>query len=140
MAVYRPRREVKLLPVALIVAAVVLVVIVVALVWSRFAPTSTNKSVAVRASALEAANALDVFEIEYPKQTSSGAAAALAHAMSTFESSKSALAEIDSARTAQIAADLATLSNQVKANTPADEVTALAEKIKQQLLAFNSGH
>jgi len=140
MAVYRPRREVKLLPVALVVAAVVLVVIIVVLVWPRFTPTSTDKSAVARASALEAANALDVFEIEYPKQTSSGAAAALAHAMSTFESSKAALAEIDAARTAQIAADLATLSDKVKANTPADEVTALAEKIKQQLLAFGSGH
>src|SRR5712691_5087573 len=108
MAVYRPRREVRLLPVALVVAAVVLVVIVAVLVWSRFAPTSTDKSAVARASALEAANALDVFEIEYPKQTSSGAATALAHAMSTFESSKIALTEIDSARANQIAADLAT--------------------------------
>src|SRR5260370_37427089 len=128
MAVYRPRRQVRLLPVALIVAAVILIVIIVALAWPRIAPTSTDKSAAAHASALEAANALDVFEIEYPKQTSSGAASALAHAMSAFESSRTSLAEIDSARTAQIAADLVTLSYKINAKAPADEVTALAEK------------
>ncbi len=140
MAVYRPRRQVKLLPIIMIVAVVVVIIILVALLAPRFASTSTDKFAAARTSALEAANALDVLEIEYPKQTSSGAASALTHAMSAFESSKTALAEIDSARTSQIAADLSTLSDKVKAKAPADEVTALAEKIKQQLLAFSSGH
>jgi len=141
MAVYRPRRQVKLLPIAVVVAVVaVIIVIVVALLGPRLAPTSTDKFAAARASALEVANALDVFEIEYPKQTSSGAASALTHALNAFESSKPALAEIDSAHTSQIAADLSTLSDQVKAKAPADEVTTLAETIKQQLLAFSSGH
>src|SRR5437870_5384567 len=140
MAVYRPRRQMKLLPIIMIVAVVVVILIVVALLAPRLASTSTDKFTAARASALEADNALDVFEIEYPKQTSSAAASALTHALSAFESSKTALAEVDSARTSQIAADLSTLSDKVRAKASADEVTALAEKIKQQLLAFSSGH
>jgi hypothetical protein len=87
---------------------------------------------------MEAANALDVFIVEYPKSTSSGAGPALARAKSAFEAVKGDLAKIDAAVTDQIGADLTELDSKIAAKAAADETTNLAEKVKAQLLSVGS--
>src|SRR5215510_4864629 len=133
MAVFRPRRRVSATTIG--IAVLVLAVLVILLFFAtRRAVAPADPLAGAQAKAMEAANALDVFIVEYPKSTSSGAGPAFARAKSAFESAKAYLAQIDSAATDQVGADLTALNAKIAANAPAKETTGLAEKAKALLL------
>ena len=139
MAVNRSRsdrfRNNKMIPVALAIAVGVVIGIVILMVLGSRG-VSSDPNATTRSQALAAANALDVFEIEYPKPVNSGAGPALGRVQTTFAAAQVGLSAIDPARTSQLSADLTTLTQKTHDHAPSDEVTALAEKVKQEFLAF----
>ena len=142
MAVYRERRNSTRGIVIGLAALTVIAVIVMGglLLRNRFSPASSDPWADARAKALEAAEGLEVFTVEYPQAAQgaelSGALGALARAKRAFESAQAQLAQIDAQAVEQMASDFATLNEQVVARAPAKSVLPLAEKIRARLLEF----
>jgi len=140
MAVYRPKRRIS--PFIIVLSAVVLAaaaVIIFLTVHPVSAPPSPLAN--ARAKALEAAESLDVFSIEYPKYVqgqSSGATAALSRAKSAFTAQAEALRTIDAQAVEQLINDFSTLDSKFAAKGSPGEVTGLAEEMRMRLLALGN--
>ncbi|HLY25882.1 MAG TPA: hypothetical protein VKQ72_06050 [Aggregatilineales bacterium] len=142
MAVYRPARKFVPHPAILVlIILAVLAVIILLLVNTKPALAPENPLNVARPNALDAANGLDVFNVEYPKvlqgQTS-GAGPALSRAETAWKAAEPAFKTLDPDGTAQLDADFATLDAKVQAKAPADEVTTLSDSIRQRLLALGN--
>ena len=142
MAVYRERRRTNPFFIV-IIALVVILLIIGAFLTLRNLMTGAGpvgSPEGARAKAMEAAQGLDIFTIEYPKEAqgqSSGAKGALSRAQSDFKSAESELAKINPDTVRQIDAAFTTLNQKVAAHAPASEVVPLAEQVKQQLLQLS---
>ncbi|RIK14692.1 MAG: hypothetical protein DCC52_19410 [Chloroflexi bacterium] len=93
---------------------------------------------AARAKALEAAQGLEVFTIEYPQAEQgaelTGAREALARAQKAFEAAQSELGQIDATAVEQVAAAFAALKEKADARAPVEQVMPLADELREKLL------
>lgn len=139
MALFRERR--RLSPLVLIGGGLLLVVLVsVAGLILRSTAVPADPLVAARAQALAASQGLELVTIEYPKvlrNEPSGALGALQRAEASFAAARGDLARINGPAVNQIAAAFATLDTKVAARAPSDEVTALADTMREQLAALS---
>ncbi|HBY96611.1 MAG TPA: hypothetical protein DEP84_22150, partial [Chloroflexi bacterium] len=103
-------------------------------------PASADPLAGARAKALEAAQGLEVFTIEYPQAAQgaelSGAVGALNRAQAAFESARGDLSRIDAAAVDKVTDDFAEVKEKVNAHAPAEEVLPLAEDARETLLAL----
>ena len=110
------------------------------LIMSRNSSTPPGDPLAgARAKAFEAAQGLDILQVEYPKTLrgeASGAAGAFNRARDTFKAAQGDLAKIDSAAASQLAADFDSLQQKFDSKAAADEVVILAQKMQSALLAL----
>ena len=124
---------------------VLLWVVVLGAIWFLLSGGTRGAQLAdpriqARARALEAAQALDLVGIEYPKVLRgepSGEPGALSRAQSAFDAAKPELAKIDPAATESIGAALTSLAQKVNARAPADEVSALADQTRARLIGLS---
>ncbi len=144
MAVYRDRKRARpILFVGLGALAIGALILVGALIFFRPVPPPTDPLAEAKARALEAAQGLEVFSIEYPQAAQgaelAGALGALTRAQTAFETMQSDLAQIDAAAVEDIAADFTTLKEKVDARAPTEEVLPLADAVRKKLLALATG-
>jgi len=139
--VYRERKRIRLTWLSglaiIIVAAAALGGIWLAI---RSSSASVDPRVEARAKALEAAQGLEVFAIEYPQAAQgtelSGALGALARAQTTFESARGQLAQIDATAVEQIADGFSVLKAKADERAPAAQALELADDLREKLLAL----
>lgn len=142
MSVYRQRRRARPFVWGLVVLGVVVIVVAAVLVWSNSRnATPADPLAEARAQAMDAAQGVDVFAIEYPQAAQGverrGALDALARARSQFAGVQTQLAEIDADAVARIAANLATLTEQADAGAPDDQIVPLAEETQRLLIELS---
>ncbi len=142
MSVYRQRRRARPLLWASIVLGIVVIVVAAVLMWSNSRHAAPVDPLAeARAQAMDAAQGVDVFAIEYPQGTQGaerrGALDALARARSHFEGVQTQLAQIDAETVARIAANLTTLTEQATVGAPADQLIPLAEETQRLLIELS---
>lgn len=139
--VYRERKRIRL---TWFSGLAIIIVAAAALggIWLvlRAGSTSVDPRVEARAKALEAAQGLEVFAIEYPQAAQgaelSGALGALARAQTAFESARGQLAQMDAPAVEQVAAGFGVLKAKADARAPATQVLALADDLRGKLLAL----
>lgn len=122
-------------------ALVIVVGMAVGVATLRRSPhASTDPLAAARARALEAAEGLEIFTIEYPQAAQgaelAGALGALSRARHAFGSAQEGLARIDATTTQGLAAAFATLEREAAARAPANHLLPLADQMRRQLLAL----
>lgn len=141
MSIYRGYRWINHFGVRL---ALALPILFFTVVWLFFyytrAGNSSDPQTIARAKALEAAEGLEIFGIEYSQAGQGaelvGARSALSRARAAFESVRKDLDQIDMTVVTKIADDFELLEAKVANNAPAAEVLPLAEAMRKSLLAL----
>jgi hypothetical protein len=141
MAVYRQQRRVDSRLVLVVTTIVIVAIVMLLVIASRGSSSPVDPMNNARAKALDAAQGLDILTIEYPQASEgaelSGVRGALARAKSAFDAAKDDLIKVNSAEVEQIAADFSLLETKVNAKAPADEVLALANKLRVALIVLS---
>ncbi|MCG3141546.1 MAG: hypothetical protein HDKAJFGB_02841 [Anaerolineae bacterium] len=137
--VYRGRNRIRtpwLVGIAIVIVASIALIGVWLVLRSNSVPDDPRA--AARAKALEAAQGLEVFTIEYPQADQgaelTGAREALARAQKAFEAAQSELGQIDATAVEQIAAAFAALKEKTDARAPVEKVMPLADELREKLL------
>jgi hypothetical protein len=101
--------------------------------------SSADPLAAVRAKASDAAQGLDILQVEYPKTLrgeTSGAPGAFSRARNAFNDARSDLEKIDSGTVSQLAANFNALQKLIDSKAPAELVITLAQGMESTLLGL----